>query len=211
MRFFTPEEANRLIPDVTRLVSEILEKKALALSAGSDKSRLERELESAVQGLESLGCILRDIEQGLVDFPALRLGAPVYLCWRMGEPEVAFWHGEEGFSGRKPIERSDFVDNAAGAGYAAEPVVEVIDFGWEIRVLTQLPGMRKRDVKVGIAGEELRIYAERGLKRYFKEVQLPHDVDAGTVHSRFKNGILEFVLAKEKPQPTKTCSAPSTE
>jgi hypothetical protein len=49
--------------------------------------------------------VLRDVDSGLVDFPArVRGGRTVFLCWRLGEPEIAFWHGtNEGFAGRKPL------------------------------------------------------------------------------------------------------------
>ena len=54
--------------------------------------------------LEGIGVVLRDLERGLVDFPALRDGEEVYLCWVEGEPEVAFWHGlDAGFAGRRPL------------------------------------------------------------------------------------------------------------
>ena len=49
--------------------------------------------------------VLRDLERGLVDFPAIREGREIYLCWEEGEDEIAFWHEPDtGFAGRKPIE-----------------------------------------------------------------------------------------------------------
>ena len=52
-----------------------------------------------------LGVLVKDADLGLLDFPALRSGAPVLLCWHVGEDAVAFWHSyEEGFAGRKPID-----------------------------------------------------------------------------------------------------------
>ena len=51
------------------------------------------------------GAIVKDLDDGLVDFPALRGGEEVLLCWRLGEDEVAYWHGlEEGFAGRKRLD-----------------------------------------------------------------------------------------------------------
>ena len=57
--------------------------------------------------IESTGCVLRDLDTGLVDFPfRARGGATVFLCWRVGEPAIGFWHGpDEGFAGRQPITR----------------------------------------------------------------------------------------------------------
>ena len=61
---------------------------------------LRREVES----ITALGIVLRDPESGLVDFPSLRQGQEVFLCWRVGEDQVGYWHGPEaGFSGRQPL------------------------------------------------------------------------------------------------------------
>jgi hypothetical protein len=49
--------------------------------------------------------VLRDLDRGLVDFPSLRDGREVYLCWEEGEPEIAFWHEPDtGFGGRRPLD-----------------------------------------------------------------------------------------------------------
>jgi hypothetical protein len=58
----------------------------------------------SVARIHELGALVKDLDQGLVDFPARRQGEDVLLCWRVGEDEVGYWHGlEEGFSGRKPL------------------------------------------------------------------------------------------------------------
>ena len=63
-----------------------------------------KDLMSRVSELEDLGVRVRDIDTGLIDFPANRFGNTVYLCWRYGESDIEFWHGEdEGFSGRKML------------------------------------------------------------------------------------------------------------
>jgi hypothetical protein len=57
-----------------------------------------------VEQLEQLGVVIKDLDRGLVDFPALRDGEEVLLCWQVGEGAVACWHGlDEGFAGRKPL------------------------------------------------------------------------------------------------------------
>lgn len=57
-----------------------------------------------VNGIHGLGAQVKDADEGLVDFPALRGDEEVLLCWKVGENEVAFWHGlEEGFAGRRPL------------------------------------------------------------------------------------------------------------
>ena len=57
-----------------------------------------------VRRLDELGAQVKDLDEGLLDFPARHEGEDVLLCWKLGEPEVAWWHGlEEGFVGRKPL------------------------------------------------------------------------------------------------------------
>ena len=62
------------------------------------------QMQADVAWLDGRSITLRDIPTGLLDFPALVSGRQVWLCWRMGEDDVAFWHGQdEGFSGRRPL------------------------------------------------------------------------------------------------------------
>ena len=71
-------------------------------------------LRAAIEQVQNLGCLIKDLDTGLVDFPTLLHGDEVCLCWRLGEPGIGFWHGvDEGFSGRKPVDR-DFLDNHRG-------------------------------------------------------------------------------------------------
>ena len=131
-RIFTLEEANALLPtlelalgDLARLRSE-LEQAIRALGGAeaavgilqrgepppagkeAEAARLQalaEEVGTSVERVNSLGCVLKDIEAGLVDFYALHEDEPVFLCWQLGEPTVAHWHTlEGGFTGREPIE-----------------------------------------------------------------------------------------------------------
>ena len=62
------------------------------------------QMAAGVARIDALGLTLRDIEHGLVDFPALVSGRQVWLCWQLGEATVGFWHGHEaGFAGRRPL------------------------------------------------------------------------------------------------------------
>lgn len=66
------------------------------------------EIERGVGLLEEMGCLVRHIDEGIVDFPAVRYGKQVYLCWRLGEPEVSYWHDmKSGFAGRSRISESE--------------------------------------------------------------------------------------------------------
>jgi hypothetical protein len=129
-RHFTPEEANAALEEVRPLAEELVGHRRTMAAAAVERARLvqqiagnggdfdpqePRELEEqfvqageevaqCVQKLERLGVLVKDLDRGLVDFPALRAGEEVLLCWEVGEEEVAFWHGvEEGFAGRKPL------------------------------------------------------------------------------------------------------------
>jgi hypothetical protein len=69
------------------------------------REKLVAQLQEAVNQIQETGCVVKDLDEGLVDFPALREGEEVYLCWKLGEERIAYWHGmEEGFAGRKPLE-----------------------------------------------------------------------------------------------------------
>src|SRR5262245_2816776 len=62
------------------------------------------ELARCVEAIQELGAIVKDLDSGLVDFPARRQGEDVLLCWRVGEDEIRYWHGlDDGFAGRKEL------------------------------------------------------------------------------------------------------------
>ena len=62
----------------------------------------------AIEDLESMGVMIKSLEEGLLDFPSIRFNEEVFLCWKEGETEIKFWHGkDEGFMGRKPLSVSD--------------------------------------------------------------------------------------------------------
>jgi hypothetical protein len=67
--------------------------------------RLTAILRDEIGEIEALGCLVKDLDLGLVDFPARRGEETVLLCWRLGEPSIRYWHGtDEGFAGRKPLD-----------------------------------------------------------------------------------------------------------
>jgi hypothetical protein len=62
------------------------------------------QLQRALGDLQAMEIVLRDLERGLVDFPALRDGQEIYLCWEEGEDEIAYWHDQDsGYAGRQPL------------------------------------------------------------------------------------------------------------
>jgi hypothetical protein len=71
---------------------------------GRDVAEALVELSRAVGELEAMDIVLRDLDRGLIDFPALRDGHEVYLCWLLDEEEIRFWHEPDaGFAGRRPL------------------------------------------------------------------------------------------------------------
>jgi hypothetical protein len=121
-RLFSREEANLLLPllrpllERAREVSAVLgdrgrQRRLRSVTVGNGGGEAAREmmadgdeLSRVVAEIGELRVVVRDPSTGLVDFPAERDGEPVYLCWRLGEDEVAHWHDRDsGFSGRKPL------------------------------------------------------------------------------------------------------------
>ena len=125
MKLFTIQEANALLPSVRAIVGKIqqahrnvsryrdeskkaaeaAEKGGGGISAGVVYATALTELTSRIAELEILGVQLKDFERGLVDFPSLRDGRVVLLCWQMGEgDELEWWHDvDAGFAGRTPL------------------------------------------------------------------------------------------------------------
>ena len=122
-RHWTPEQANELLPIVGAIVRRVRDARRRLAEEGLDTDFTERALatgggwpgrehaEASVEvalglaTLDRLDIVVRDLERGLVDFPALRDGDEVYLCWLLDEPSVGHWHGiETGFAGRRPLE-----------------------------------------------------------------------------------------------------------
>jgi hypothetical protein len=73
-----------------------------------ERNSLEKSVESAVERIHSTGCMVKDLDVGLLDFPARLNNEDIYFCWRVGEDRIRFYHRQdEGFAGRKPIDPRD--------------------------------------------------------------------------------------------------------
>lgn len=122
-RHFTRAEANALLPQLTALLDQLREAKneltdaeaheALSEAAPTNGGGREGrqvgvaflEVRRLLETLEQSGIVLRDIDRGLVDFPSLMEDREVYLCWELGEDEVAYWHDlDTGYGGREPLQ-----------------------------------------------------------------------------------------------------------
>jgi hypothetical protein len=119
-RRFTVQEAEAKLPDLRDALARMREARqtilrsaervqaAVAGNGGGPEGREYSEavglLRAEVERISGEGIVLRDVESGLVDFPSERDGNLVYLCWRLGEEHVAFWHDvDTGFAGRRPL------------------------------------------------------------------------------------------------------------
>jgi hypothetical protein len=70
--------------------------------------RLGEELGDCVGRIDAAGAQVKDLDSGLLDFPSLRDGREILLCWRVGEDRIGFWHdADEGFAGRKPLDEGE--------------------------------------------------------------------------------------------------------
>jgi hypothetical protein len=131
-KYFTRQEAERVLRDVEPLLREAIHLKAqfqeadeilkgiareITMRGGmavnrDQMSETQRQRDSAVsrlqadmEAIQEKGCLVKDLDTGLLDFPTLYDDREVYLCWRLGEKRIDFWHGvDEGFRGRKPID-----------------------------------------------------------------------------------------------------------
>jgi hypothetical protein len=129
-RIFRPEEANEALAEIRPLTERMVaarqeladaqraQAELVAVIAGNgggvdsaelaqaakEVERLAGEIVAAVQQIQDLGAVVKDVDSGLVDFPAVHRGQDVLLCWRLGENEVGHWHDlESGFAGRREL------------------------------------------------------------------------------------------------------------
>jgi hypothetical protein len=134
MRHFTPEEANEALEVIRPLVERMVERRrahaatlerqeelegrirgngggippATLAAAAAEVDREARELSRLVDRIGEYGVQVKDVDVGLIDFPALRRGETVLLCWQLGEDEIGYWHRlEDGFAGRRPLPLED--------------------------------------------------------------------------------------------------------
>jgi hypothetical protein len=134
MRHFTPDEANEALTEVAPLVEQMVAHRRAHIEALTRQEELEgrirgngggippatlaaaaaeveseaRELARVIDEIAAQGAQVKDIDEGLIDFPALSGGETVLLCWRLGEDEIRYWHSvEDGFAGRRELPLDD--------------------------------------------------------------------------------------------------------
>ena len=128
---YTPQTADKALPEVKRLFEDVIVQKNHVVALQEETQTIidsgnpfegfikkKQELNTAVtnlykaiEQLEATGVIIKSVDEGLLDFPSRRFDEEVWLCWKVGETKVKFWHGkEEGFMGRKPLESTGVIE-----------------------------------------------------------------------------------------------------
>ncbi len=140
-RFFTLQQAEQLLPEVESAIRDAISLKSDYQQAEDERQSfshritmlggvlvdlsqvreqkerresLAHRLQNALEKIHEYGCVVKDLDVGLIDFPTQFHGQEVYLCWKLGESGIQFWHGvHEGFRGRKPIDQ-EFIEHHRG-------------------------------------------------------------------------------------------------
>jgi hypothetical protein len=108
------EQAIQAMAQRVSLMGGMMVNREQAIDAKNRRDAVASKLRAAIEQVQEFGCVIKDLDMGLIDFPTLLRGVEVYLCWKLGEPKIAFWHGvDEGFRGRKAIDQ-DFLDHHRG-------------------------------------------------------------------------------------------------
>ncbi len=122
-RYFTEGEANALLRELLRDIEDLMATRnriveirpelesglQKALGNGGSQATgellsLMRRVKRSVERIQGTGVLVKDLDRGLLDFPAERDGRIIFLCWQYGEPTVAYWHDiDAGFAGRQPL------------------------------------------------------------------------------------------------------------
>jgi hypothetical protein len=134
-KYFDRQEAEELLPTLTPWLEEARDEKlkveafksemaqvasrimvlggtfpplADLLKKKSEHDKAAEHLVEIINRIQVTGVLVKDLDIGLVDFPSLLDGQEIYLCWKLGEEHITFWHGiDEGFAGRKPLDEPD--------------------------------------------------------------------------------------------------------
>lgn len=126
-KYYTPKQAEQELPDIRRklmlliklreyifrLQEELqrtaeLESLQYYIEKKQELNKAIADLYKGIEEIESKGVVIKSLEHGLIDFPSKRFDEDVWLCWKLGEDSIKFWHGkDEGFAGRKPLPIND--------------------------------------------------------------------------------------------------------
>jgi hypothetical protein len=124
INFYNPEQANDLLPEIKKRLIKIINKRneivmiqnelngiisdnrpfEIFFEKKNELNRIISSLYKEIEEMEELGVLIKSLDEGLVDFASKRFDEEVWLCWKVEEEKIKFWHGKnEGFIGRKPL------------------------------------------------------------------------------------------------------------
>jgi hypothetical protein len=124
INFYNPEQANDLLPEIKKRLIKIINKRneivmiqnelnsiisdnlpfEIFFEKKNELNRIISSLYKEIEEVEKLGVLIKSLDEGLVDFASKRFDEEVWLCWKVEEEKIKFWHGKnEGFIGRKPL------------------------------------------------------------------------------------------------------------
>jgi hypothetical protein len=122
--FYTPDQANEILPEIKRRFNKIIDKRneiiiiqneinsiingyksfILFFDKKKELNKIISSLYREIEEIEEFDILIKSVDEGLLDFPSKRFNEEVWLCWKLGEENIRFWHGkDEGFIGRKPL------------------------------------------------------------------------------------------------------------
>ncbi len=122
--FYTPDQANEILPEIKRRFNKIIDKRneiiiiqneinsiingyksfILFFDKKKELNKIISSLYREIEEIEEFDILIKSVDEGLLDFPSKRFNEEVWLCWKIGEEKIRFWHGkDEGFIGRKPL------------------------------------------------------------------------------------------------------------
>jgi hypothetical protein len=122
--FYTPDQANEILPEIKRRFNKIIDKRneiiliqneinsiingyksfILFFDKKKELNKIISSLYKEIEEIEEFDILIKSVDEGLLDFPSKRFNEEVWLCWKIGEEKIRFWHGkDEGFIGRKPL------------------------------------------------------------------------------------------------------------
>ncbi len=200
--FFTIEEAEELLPYLESKLYELRDRVAMAQRTTHEiDSVLRSEINKIIKDIEDTGCILRDIELGIIDFPAVRRGKTVMLCWKLGEEGIRYWHeAEGGFTLRKRIRHNDFytkrdMENMVFKGSSKEPLTAVERRGDTVIITIDSRGVPEHEIGITYRNGFLKVmWSWKGWK-YGRAFHVGNNLES--VKRVCRNGVLEIRVVKK--------------
>lgn len=211
MGYYSIDKAEKLIPELTRLLTEARARLLVFERGNVGNNGLSAELAHIIKEIESWGVIVRDIASGIVDIPALRNGEPVYLCWKLGEKRIMYWHPlDAGLSARRVVMRSEFLtDEEIYQKLLTDrrPYYELFENEKNIVIYIDIRGWHIENLDVMLIGRLLQIKWESEGLIFRREIPLPHENKYAVKEWKLRNGQLiinldKFALQKKSVRPS---------